>query len=59
LPEDRAAAARHTDLEIQGLCEELLTLAPAKGEPAAKPATGSPAQADIPGEATKRRSRTS
>lgn len=45
--------------QIQALCDELLTLATAKGQPATKPAVGSPTQADISDEATKRRSRTS
>jgi hypothetical protein len=45
--------------QIQALCDELLTVATAKAHPGVKPPIGTPPQADLPGEATKRRSRTS
>ena len=45
--------------QIQALADQLLTLATAKAGPAAKPHVTSPRQADLSGEATKRRSRTS
>jgi hypothetical protein len=45
--------------QIQALCDQLLTLATAKGQPAAKPAVaGTAATRTFPDEATKRSSRT-
>jgi Integrase core domain len=45
--------------QIQALASELLTLATAKGQPAAKPRVGDTASRTFSGEATKHRSRTS
>jgi hypothetical protein len=45
--------------QIQALCDELLTLATAKGQPARKPQVSAPATRTFPDEATKQLSRTS
>lgn len=45
--------------QIQALCDELLTLATAKGQPTPKPRVSTPTTRTIPDEATKQRSRTS
>lgn len=45
--------------QIQAVAEQLLTLATAKAGPVAKPRLATLPQADLPDEATKRRSRTS
>ena len=65
LPKRRLATA-HTSFnpaavqrQIQALCDELLTLATAKGQPARKPQVSAPTTRTFPDEATKQRSRTS
>jgi hypothetical protein len=45
--------------QIQALCDELLTLATAKGQPARKPQVSAPATRTFPDQATKQLSRTS
>jgi len=45
--------------QIQALCDELLTLATAKGQPTPKPRVSTPTTRTIPDKATKQRSRTS
>lgn len=62
----RRVATQHTSFnpaavqrQIQALCNELLTLACAKGQPARKPQVSAPATRTFPDEATKQHSRTS
>jgi hypothetical protein len=45
--------------QIQAFCNELLTLATAKGQPARKPPVSAPATRTFSDQATKQRSRTS
>jgi hypothetical protein len=62
----RRLATQHTSFnpaavqrQIQAFCDELLTLATAKGQPARKPPVSAPATRTFSGQATKQRSRTS
>jgi hypothetical protein len=65
LPKRRLAKAHSSfnpaavQRQIQALCDELLTLATAKGQPARKPQVTAPTKRTFSDEATKQRSRTS